>query len=130
MAGSAACALRYPAYFTCGPPHSDAPPVMLTPTDIQAIGDEIAIRWSDGSENYYPMERLRAWSPSAETAGERDLLGHKIGGDDRTDFPGVRATAWQIVGGYAVAFAFSDGHKTGLYGFDYLKAIGRKLGQQ
>jgi DUF971 family protein len=102
---------------------------MLTPTDIQAIGDEIAIRWSDGSENYYPMERLRAWSPSAETAGERDLLGHKIGGDERTEFPGVRATAWQIVGGYAVAFAFSDGHKTGLYGYDYLKAIGKKLGQ-
>ena len=42
---------------------------MLSPTDIQSIGDEIAIRWSDGSENYYPMERLRAWSPSAETAG-------------------------------------------------------------
>lgn len=102
---------------------------MLTPTDIQSIGEEIAIRWSDGSENYYPMERLRAWSPSAETAGERDLLGQKIGGDERTEFPGVRATAWQIVGGYAVAFAFSDGHKTGLYGFDYLKAIGKKLGQ-
>ena len=102
---------------------------MQTPEDIQAIGDEIAIRWSDGSENYYPMERLRAWSPSAETAGERDLLGRKFGGDERTEFPGVRVQAWQNVGGYAIAFAFSDGHKTGLYPYDYLKALGKHMGQ-
>ena len=102
---------------------------MIHPEDIQAIGNEIAIRWSDGTENYYPMERLRAWSPSAETAGERDLLGHRIGGDDRTEFPGVRVTAWQTVGGYALAFAFSDGHRTGIYGYDYLKRIAAALGQ-
>ena len=102
---------------------------MLLPTDIQAIGSEIAIRWSDGSENFFPMERLRAFSPSAETAGEQDLLGHKIGGDDRTEFPGVRVTAWQYVGTYAVAFAFSDGHRTGIYSFDYLKRIAAALGQ-
>ena len=97
---------------------------MINPSDIQAIGDEIAIRWSDGSEDYFAMERLRAASPSAETAGERDLLGKKIGGDNRSAFPGVRVTGWQIVGGYAVAFAFSDGHSTGLYSFEYLKALG------
>ena len=100
---------------------------MLQPEDIQAIGSEIAIRWSDGVETYYPMEKLRALSPSAETAGERDLLGVKIGGDERTEFPGVRVTAWQIVGGYAVAFAFSDGHKTGIYSYEYLRAIAREL---
>jgi DUF971 family protein len=99
---------------------------MLQPKDIQAIGDEIAICWSDGSEDYYKMEALRAASPSAETAGERDLLGQKIGGDDRREFPGVRVKGWQIVGGYAVAFAFSDGHATGLYGFEYLKALGQR----
>lgn len=102
---------------------------MISPENIQCIGDEVAIRWSDGSENYYPMERLRAWSPSAETAGERDLLGQKIGGDERKEFPGVRVTGWQIVGGYAVAFAFSDGHRTGIYSYEYLKEIGRRLGQ-
>ncbi len=96
---------------------------MLQPEDIQAIGHEIAIRWSDGSEDYYSMERLRALSPSAETTGERDLLGIKYGGDDRREYPGVRVTGWQGVGGYAVAFSFSDGHRTGLYSYEYLKAI-------
>ena len=43
--------------------HGDS---MLTPVDIQIIGSEIAIRWSDGRETYYPADRLRAASPSAE----------------------------------------------------------------
>lgn len=102
---------------------------MLHPEDIQAIGSEIAIRWSDGTEDFFPMERLRAFSPSAETAGERDLLGHRIGGDDRTEYPGVRVTAWQTVGGYALAFAFSDGHRTGIYSYQYLKDIAAALGR-
>jgi len=100
---------------------------MIHPDDIQAIGSEIAIRWSDGSEDYYSMEKLRALSPSAETTGERDLLGVKYGGDDRKEYPGVRVTAWQQVGGYAIAFAFSDGHKTGIYSYEYLRAIAREM---
>ena len=99
----------------------------MHPADIQAIGHEIAIRWSDGSETYYQMEKLRALSPSAETTGERDLLGVKYGGDDRKEYPGVRVTTWQTVGGYAVAFAFSDGHKTGIYSYEYLLAIAKAL---
>ena len=100
---------------------------MLQPDDIQAIGPEIAIRWSDGVETYYPMEKLRALSPSAETTGERDLLGVKYGGESGKDYRGVCVTSWQVVGGYAVAFIFSDGHRTGIYSYEYLRAIAREL---
>ena len=96
---------------------------MAAPESIQAIGDEIAIRWDDGSESYYPMERLRAASPSAENKGESDLLGNRIGGTDQTAFPGVRVTGWEIVGGYAVQFRFSDGHNTGLYSYELLREL-------
>lgn len=96
---------------------------MLKPEDIQCIGEVVAIRWSDGSEDYVPMDRLRAYSPSAETRGERDLLGHRVGGSDRTEFPGVIVTGWVPVGGYGIQFSFSDGHSTGIYGFDYLKEV-------
>lgn len=96
---------------------------MLTPETIQAIGNEIAIRWSDGSEDYYPMEHLRASSPSAENVGERDLTGQVWGGTDQKAFPGVRVTGWHPIGGYAIQFDFSDGHRTGLYAYDYLKSI-------
>ncbi|CAN5430713.1 hypothetical protein BH23VER1_BH23VER1_02930 [soil metagenome] len=100
---------------------------MTTPDDIQCVGDTVAIRWSDGSEDYFPMEKLRAASPSASNQGERDLMGIVHGGTDQTEFPGVRVTGWQAVGGYAIAFAFSDGHDSGIYSFDYLKALASAL---
>ena len=87
---------------------------MISPKNIQAIGDEIAILWDDGKESFYKMENLRAESPSAENKGESDLMGNKIGGTDQTSFPGVRITNWEIIGGYAIQFNFSDGHNLSL----------------
>ena len=81
----------------------------------------------DDTEDYFPMERLRAYSPSAENMGEQDLLGNTYGGDSRKSFPGVRVDGWTQVGGYAVAFTFSDGHRTGIYSYAYLKEISRVL---
>ena len=100
---------------------------MKAPARIEAIGNEIAIVWPDGAEQYLPMERLRACSPSAENTGERDLVGRVYGGTDQTEFPGVTVTGWQIVGAYAVQFTFSDGHSTGIYAFDFLRGLGGGL---
>lgn len=99
---------------------------MLAPTNIQIIGNEVAIAWSDGNETYFPAEMLRAASPSAENVGERDILGNQYGGDGPTEFPGVMVEGWEIVGNYAVRFDFSDGHRTGLYTYDYLLDLARK----
>ena len=98
-------------------------PPSLHPTEIQIIGSELAIKWSDNTEDYFAMERLRELSPSAENMGEQDLLGNTYGGDSRERFPGVRVDGWQQVGGYALLFTFSDGHKTGIYSYSYLKRI-------
>ncbi len=96
---------------------------MQPPKLLQAVGTQIAIAWADGTESYYPMEYLRAHSPSAENQGEVDILGNRHGGDDREAYPGVTVTGWQFVGNYAVRFGFSDGHQTGLYSWDYLRKI-------
>ncbi len=96
---------------------------MQAPLTIQPIGDEIAILWDDRTETYFPMEILRAASPSAENQGERDLLGKQIGGSDQKHFPGVRVTGWETVGGYAIQFRFSDGHNTGLFSYQYLRDL-------
>ena len=53
---------------------------MHAPANIQLIGSEVAIGWDDGAESYFTFEKLRAASPSAETAGERDILGNQYGG--------------------------------------------------
>lgn len=97
---------------------------MTAINDIQIIGDELAVKWADGSDDFFKMDRLRAHSPSAETQGERDLLGNQISGDQQgVDFSGVTVTGWAPVGGYGIQFKFSDGHNTGIYSFDYLKEI-------
>lgn len=90
----------------------------------------MAILWPDGREDYYPMDFLRALSPSAENMGETDIMGRRHGGDDRTEFPGVRVLAWNPVGNYALRLVFSDGHHTGIYSYEYLLRLGDHLKQQ
>ncbi len=96
---------------------------MHAPTNIQLIGTEVAIVWDDGLESYFAADRLRAASPSAETQGERDIFGQKYGGDGPKNFAGVSVTGWEQIGNYAVRFDFSDGHRTGLYSYDYLRKL-------
>ncbi len=97
---------------------------MLSPVNIQLIGNEVAIAWSDGVESYFQPEALRAASPSAENQGERDIFGQRYGGDGPKTFPGVRVTGWEQVGNYAIRFDFSDGHRTGLYSYALLRKLG------
>ena len=96
---------------------------MHAPVNLQLIGTEVAIVWDDGVESYFSADRLRAASPSAETQGERDIFGQKYGGDGPKNFSGVAVLGWEQVGNYAVRFDFSDGHRTGLYSYDYLRKL-------
>lgn len=99
---------------------------MQTPSNIQLIGNEVAILWNDGAETYFIMEDLRAASPSAQNIGERDILGNQYGGDGPKQFPGVTVVGWEQVGNYAIRFDFSDGHRTGLYSYDYLRELSQR----
>jgi DUF971 family protein len=97
------------------------------PESIQLIGTMVAIRWPDGREDFYPMDKLRSLSPSADNIGEPDIFGNIHGADPRTEFPGVTVTGYEIIGRYAVRFIFSDGHQTGLFSFPYLLQIGDEM---
>ena len=99
---------------------------MKTPQNIQLIGNEVAIAWDNGGESYFTFEKLRAASPSAETQGERDILGNQYGGHGPKDFSGVTVTGWERIGNYAIRFDFSDGHRTGIYSYDYLQELSRQ----
>ena len=97
---------------------------MTAPTDIQLIGSEVAIKWDDGTESFITFATLRAASPSAEVKGERDIFGHQYGGEAPRDYRGIEVKGWERVGNYALRFDFSDGHRTGIYSFDYLRGLG------
>jgi DUF971 family protein len=102
----------------------------VQPEQIELIGDSVAIRWNDGLETFYPMDLLRAVSPSAENRGEPDLLGNIIGGSSRTNYRGVRVDGWERVGGYACRFIFSDGHRTGIYSDHLMLELWRQMQAQ
>ena len=96
----------------------------LTPTNIQHIGPELAIAWSDGAETFVNLALLRRACPCAVCGGEPDVLGN-------IERPTVTYTqesfdlrGFAVVGGYAVQPTWGDGHGTGLYSFAYLRRLG------
>ena len=99
---------------------------MLAPRSIQIVGQEVAIAWSDGEESYFTFAKLRAASPSAENQGEPDLFGNRHGGvTGHRDYSKVEVRGWEQIGNYAIRFDFSDGHKSGLYSYEYLRDLAR-----
>lgn len=97
----------------------------MRPKDIQQIGDELAVKWDDGSETFISLERLRRHCPCAGCKGEMDIMGNVYKNPERP----LSAQAFQLVrivtvGGYAVQPVWADGHSTGIYSFDYLKRVG------
>jgi DUF971 family protein len=97
----------------------------MRPTDIQQIGEELAVRWDDGSETFVSLEALRRHCPCAGCKGEVDIMGNVYKNPPRP----LAANAFKLVrimtvGGYAVQPVWADGHTTGIYSFEYLKRVG------
>jgi len=96
----------------------------MRPTDIQPIGNELAIKWDDGSESFIPLERLRRHCRCAACKGEMDILGNVYKPAEKPLTPAAfQLVRCPIAGGYAVQPVWADGHSTGLYSFDYLKRV-------
>jgi len=77
------------------------------------------ISFSDGRTFRLPYEFLRVQSPSAEVRGHgpgQEVL--QVGKRK------VEISALDPVGSYAVQPAFSDGHATGIYSWEYLYHLG------
>ena len=92
--------------------------------DIQQIGNELAIKWDDGTEGFIPLERLRRSCPCAGCKGESDVMGNVYRSAERPLSPeSFRLVRIVRVGGYAIQPIWGDGHSTGLYSFDYLKHV-------
>ena len=96
----------------------------MRPLDIQPIGQELAIKWEDGSESFVPLEKLRRHCPCAGCKGEMDIMGNLYKNPDRPLSP----LAFQLrnltrVGTYAIQPTWADGHASGIFSFDYLRKI-------
>ena len=96
----------------------------MRPTDMQHVGEELAIKWDDDSESFIPLETLRRACPCAGCKGEVDVMGNLYKNPEQP----LSRQAFQLlrvesVGTYAVQPVWADGHATGIYSFDYLRRV-------
>jgi DUF971 family protein len=96
----------------------------MRPVDLQQIGQELAIKWEDGTENFIALEKLRRACPCAGCKGESDIMGNLYKGPDQPlTARSVELRGLAVIGNYAVQPTWADGHNTGLYPFAYLKQV-------
>lgn len=84
----------------------------------------LIINWDDQHESRYPFDGLRAVCPCVVCRGGHSHMGQAP--DPRL----VRATPESelsleeihAVGAYAIQLTWSDGHSTGIYSWEYLRA--------
>jgi DUF971 family protein len=100
----------------------------LEPTNIQQIGNELAIHWSDGVESFVKLEMLRRACPCAACGGEPDVLGHMTRPHVSYTDQSFELVGFELVGGYALQPRWTDGHNTGIYSFTYLRRLGEHSG--
>lgn len=92
-------------------------PDQIGPTEDQKA---LRIRWQDGHISEYAPKYLRLNCPCAgcvdELTGQRTLQPGSVPDD-------VFPKAIHYVGRYALQFVWSDGHDTGFYTFETLRAL-------
>lgn len=90
------------------------------PTEIKRIErSEIRIAWSDGHVSLYPNHHLRNRCPCALC---RERPPHLLpvvaqGGEE------LYAVQIGLVGRYAISIQWSDGHDSGIYSYQTLRAV-------
>ena len=85
----------------------------------------LEILFDSGDRFLLDAEYLRVESPSAEVKGHGGEKPPPVAGKR-----GVRLSAVEPVGNYAVRLIFEDGHSTGLYSWALLHELGREHAQR
>ena len=97
------------------------PPPEETPGSIRQSGArELEIIWLDGHASRYSVADLRRSCSCAGCVDERTGIPILKPEDVSED---VRPVRIEPVGRYAIQFHWSDGHATGIYSFDRLRAL-------
>ncbi len=81
----------------------------------------VEIEWADGARSVFSSKQLRDLCPCALCVDEN--TGVRV--HDTARVPADLVTKdVHLIGHYALGIAFSDGHRTGIYPFGYLRASG------
>ena len=92
-----------------------------TPVKISRKGEEaLIIKWNDGSEKSYNFYKLRLSCPCATCINE--WTGVKIITEKSVSIK-VRPLRIFNIGRYALGIEWNDGHKSGIFSYDFLKNL-------
>jgi DUF971 family protein len=86
----------------------------------QPAAGELHVRWDDGHQGRHTTPALRAACPCASCKSDRDPGGSSILPiivPGRNELKGIVP-----VGSYALQLSWGDGHRTGIYTFEYLRS--------
>ena len=98
----------------------------LRPVALKREGDDwLIIQWSDGHRSMYTWQHLRANCPCASCRDERDRPPDPFRILKPNEVPNtpLRPVAMQAQGRYAYKITWSDGHDTGIYTIENLRAL-------
>ena len=92
-------------------------------------GAGVDIVWMDGHSSHYEFPYLREQCPCATCNDERGKK-EEVAAKQTTQFaplpmykPKTLAQSATPVGNYALGISFTDGHSTGIFSYEYLRAV-------
>ena len=93
------------------------------PTQIKRLPDAISVQWSDGHQSEYSYQLLRQKCPCAKCeSGKSDKNPLRALPTDPLS-KNLTLVDIQLVGRYAIRLVWADGHKTGIYTFEFLSSL-------
>jgi len=95
----------------------------IKPLAVAPIGNELAFSWSDGMEQFVPLEMLRRAWPCAGCCGEPDGMGRGDAPARHYKPTSFELRSYDFVGGYGISFHWADGHATGIYSYTLLRSL-------
>lgn len=101
----------------------------MVPTQIklsqneQTNAEQLSLLWDDGHAGVISLKALRDHCPCAGCKGETILL-KTYAPTAQPEMPGkYKLISAQQVGSYALGISWGDGHSTGIYTWEKLRAI-------
>ncbi len=99
----------------------------MHPVDIKkADTNKLTIIWDDGHESIYTLDTLRKNCPCATCRSARENQQDnplRVLSAQEVVPESLEIKEAEVVGRYALQFRWSDGHREGIYPFDFLRRL-------
>jgi DUF971 family protein len=91
-----------------------------SPSEVQFNSENLSIQWKDGALHHLNLLELRKLCPCATCRGGH---GGSVGAATG-HIQAIQLVSWTKVGRYALSLVWNDGHNSGIYSYDHLRALG------